>query len=243
MAIDYDDASKTYDTTRNADSDIIDMFDEKVHFSESMCILDFGCGTGNYLSRISNSHKVKCFGVEPSDGMIEKALSKNPRAIIRKGDHANIPFEDEFFDFIFMTDVIHHVPDLDMLFKSLYRTLKRGGKLCIVTESYKQIESRWYNAYFPSLASNEKKRYPDISEILTHAQKNRFSHMEEQTRLTGNKDKVSNHFIKMVEEKNYSMFRMLDANEYDKGLSRLRKDIGKETVSKDHAETLVWLGK
>ena len=47
----------------------------------------------------------------------------------------------------------------------------------------------------------------------------------------------------MVKEKNYSMFRQLDDEEYRKGLIELRKDINKTIVSEPHGESLVWLKK
>ena len=44
-----------------------------------------------------------------------------------------------------MTDVIHHVPDVDRMFEEIERVLKYEGKLCIVTESHVQIDDRFYH--------------------------------------------------------------------------------------------------
>lgn len=59
--------------------------------------------------------------------MREKAIAKNPKIDFVKGDHEHIPFRDSFFDFAYMTDVIHHVPDLVVMFKELNRVLKKNG--------------------------------------------------------------------------------------------------------------------
>jgi len=82
-------------------------------------ILDFGCGTGNYMYAIKKLTTAEIYGVEPSDDMREKALSKGLN--VRNGDHSVIPFGDGFFDFIYMTDVIHHVQDLKIMFSEFFR--------------------------------------------------------------------------------------------------------------------------
>ena len=243
MKTDYNEASTTYDNTRKSNEELIDLFNNKMNFTTNMNILDFGCGTGNYLLSISNKFQSNCFGVEPSDGMIEKALVKNPGLSIKKGDHIQIPFEDGFFDFIYMTDVIHHVPDLDKLFETLNEKLKENGKICIVTESHDQIKSRWYNKYFKSLVTIEQKRYPDISKIIINANKHKLVSLENKNKLSRNINIVDDYFIKMVEEKNYSMFRLLEEKEFNEGLIQLKSDKGKSIVSEKHGETLVWLQK
>lgn len=243
MKTDYNEAARTYDNTRNISDELIDMFENKVHFHASMNILDFGCGTGNYLFSIFHKYRPNCFGVEPSDGMREKALQKNPGITIVNGDHAHIPFEDGFFDFIYMTDVIHHIPDLNRLFCTLNKKLKKNGTICILTESHEQIETRWFNRYFKSLIQIEKSRYPDISEIVNSAKTNGLTLIENQIRYYKGNYIIDSVFIKTVEEKNYSMFRLLDNTEYNEGLAKIKTDKGKTVESMNHGETLVWLQK
>ena len=47
----------------------------------------------------------------------------------------------------------------------------------------------------------------------------------------------------MVEEKNYSMFRLLEENEFKNGLEKLKEDINKIVKTKDAGESLLWLKK
>ena len=243
MKTNYDIASITYDNTRNANSAIIDMLSKRFDFSKKSKVLDFGCGTGNYLFQLRNSYKCELFGLEPSDGMRQIASNKNETIKITRGNHENIPFEDNFFDLIYMTDVIHHVSDLNILFYNFNKKVNKNGLVCIITESYKQIESRWYNKYFKSLITNEKKRYPDISVVTELAERQGFKIYYIDTINYGNKNIVTSEFIRMVEEKNYSMFQQLDDEEYRNGLIKLRKDINKTIVSENHGESLIWLKK
>ena len=164
--IKYNQIANKYDSSRTSNSNTIDLFREKVKLQKETKVLDFGCGTGNYLITIHDKFGCQCFGVEPSDSMREIAIQKNPKALIKKGNHEYIPFPDNEFDFVYMTDVIHHVPDMNKMFSELCRVIKQSGLLCIVTESHNQIKNRFYNKYFPSLKSVELKRYPSILDII-----------------------------------------------------------------------------
>jgi SAM-dependent methyltransferase len=238
--IDYDEASKTYDHTRSPSDGIVELLDRGFRFSPSTIVLDFGCGTGNYLRIIHANYRSICCGVEPSEGMRKIARGKDGALDIRAGDHRNIPFANGTFDAIFMTDVIHHVDDMDTLFRQLRLKLKRGGKLCVVTESHVQIGNRWYNPYFPSLIENERKRYPDIGDMDDSALRAGLLTLFRDIRPSDPEVVVGAEFVKMVEEKNYSMFRLISDEEFGTGLARLRADIGKTIRCPYHSETLAW---
>lgn len=240
--INYDAASATYDNTRSSDERVILEFAKKVDLSRCR-VLDFGCGTGNYLRLIREMEGCVGSGVEPSSGMREKAIAKNPGSLILEGSHESVPFPDAAFDFVFMTDVIHHVPDLVKLFGELERVLEKGGLACVETQSWPQIEARWYNRYFPSLALNEMRRYPDIDRILVAATKRGFSPAGVTVLAEGPEAVVTGDFVRNVEEKNYSMFRSLPEREFSEGLETLKKDLGKTLRAPGRGTSLVWLKK
>ena len=241
--IDYNEASKTYDNTRNFSDVLIDHFASKLRLTKETVVLDFGCGTGNYLNRIQERFGCRCYGVEPSEGMRTAASKKNPTLDIRQGDHRQIPFADESFDFVFMTDVVHHIPDLSSMFLQLRRVMKSGAFLCVVTESHTQIEGRFYNRYFPSLVMNEKRRYPDVLNIIEIASNSGFEHDSSEIRQASPSAEITEDFVRNVEEKNFSMFRGLSEKEFLEGLKRLKSDVGKSLERKLAGETWIWLKK
>lgn len=164
---DYTEAVVTYDNTRRSDDTIIELMARRGVFAHGARVLDFGCGTGNYLEKLSERYECELFGLEPSEGMRGKA-----RAI-----------------------------------------------------------------------ANEKARYPDIDEIAQRASEAALS-----LELVEVKDKAGPHFVdgyflRMAEEKNYSMFRMLAGDEYKAGLESMRTDKGRSFVSSGAGESLVWLMK
>ncbi len=244
MNINYDEISKKYDDVRSESKNVVDLFLEEISITPETKILDFGCGTGNYANMLQRLTGGQLSGVEPSDGMREKAKEKNSDINFVKGDHENIPFEDNYFDFTYMTDVIHHVPDLDMMFAEIKRVLKAKGKLCIVTESHAQIDGRFYVKYFPSTAKSDKKRYPDIDEIIEKAKNNGFTLIKSITNGDGTKIEVKADFVELVRNKGYSMFHLIPEDEYEIGLKQLEKDVmGGKLEMETSGDTLVWLKK
>jgi len=166
MKCDYNILAQDYDLTRTVNINIINHFDTELPL-DGKIILDYGCGTGNFAYAIKKLTTADIYGVEPSDAMRVKALGKG--LDVRKGDHNEIPFDDSFFDFIYMTDVIHHVSDMKMMFTEFFRILKLGGLICILTESHRQLETRFWVKHFPTTVTVEKNRYPDIFDIINVA--------------------------------------------------------------------------
>lgn len=242
--VNYNEISKTYDNVRNEEKSILDLFLKELNVTNTTRILDFGCGTGNYTDAMQKQSNAQVYGVEPSDGMREKAIAKNPNIVFVKGNHENIPFEDNFFDFVYMTDVIHHIPNLGIMFSEIARVLKPNGKLCILTESHKQIDNRFYVKYFPSTAIVDKERYPDIDEIITEAEDHSFIHIKNVITDESNESLVTTDFVELVRNKGYSMFHLIPNDKYLHGLEQLEHDVKSGPVKYiNSGETLIWLKK
>lgn len=244
MEIDYNELAKKYDLTRKENINTINRFLESLSCFEGTNVLDFGCGTGNFTCALKQITNANMYGVEPADEMRQRAINKSTDVVFKKGNHEKIPFRDNFFDFIYMTDVIHHIPDIGVMFKELNRVLKQGGSLCIVTESHKQIESRFWVKYFPTIVEVEKKRYPDIPEIIECASNNGFMISMRDVTDIDYKHVISQKFLILVENKGYSMFHLISENDYECGLADLRNDYNKQIeIEYNHGETLLWLKK
>lgn len=244
MKVDYNKISKQYDDVRSADLELISLFSEEVEMNENTRVLDFGCGTGNYADKLQKATGARIYGVEPSDGMREKAKAKNSSINFYKGNHEMIPFENNFFDFIYMTDVIHHIPEIKIMFKELKRVLKSRGKICIATQSHKQIEKRFYVKYFPTTAKVDKGRYPDIEEIISLGKEEDLEYIHSITYCDNQLVDVGEEFVMLVERKGYSMFHLIEDSEYKQGLRELKKEIKEKELKLETAGgTLVWFKK
>jgi ubiquinone/menaquinone biosynthesis C-methylase UbiE len=99
---------------------------------EGVCV-DVGCGTAVFAIELCRHSKLKIYALEK-----EKAILKVARMNIEKerltdeiipvlGDAHDLPFENEFADFIISRGSYHCWEDKVRVFKEIYRVLKKGG--------------------------------------------------------------------------------------------------------------------
>jgi ubiquinone/menaquinone biosynthesis C-methylase UbiE len=98
-------------------------------------ILDVGCGDGFYLHLLSNlGIKLNLTGCDFDFGALRSA-KKNLRGkkvrLIQADLMKRLPFRDESFDKIVMSEVAEHLPNDVRGLKEVYRVLKTGGILCL----------------------------------------------------------------------------------------------------------------
>jgi SAM-dependent methyltransferase len=58
-----------------------------------------------------------------------------------------IPCEDNMFDYVFIKSVIEHISNIDLFLSEIYRVLKLGGKVIILTPDYQKQKSFFYDDY------------------------------------------------------------------------------------------------
>lgn len=242
--IDYDAISQVYDDVRAADVDLLNQFFEEVEIGPATHILDIGCGTGNHTDWLQRLSGARVSGVEPSAGMLDRARAKNPAVDFRQGDAAHIPFDNASFDFAYMTDVIHHVPDISAMFSEIARVLRPGGQLCIVTQSHDQIGRRPVARFFPGTVAVDRARYPDIA-VITQAAEARGLRFLKTTILFENQPVLlDDSFLELARKKGYSMLHLIAADEYAAGLAALESALAAGPIEARLAgETLVWLAR
>ena len=150
MTVNYDEQANHYEETRNVIPLVYSTLIAIIKPKANEKILDFGCGTGNYLLKLTTDYNIIPYGVEPSSVMRKIAAQKNPSATIVEGNHEAMPINIQF-DSIYCTDVIHHIDNLRILFLNLFKISKPGTLLCICTESYSQLKEKYWNRYFPEI--------------------------------------------------------------------------------------------
>ncbi len=103
-------------------------------------VLDVGCGTG-VLTRLAASAVGSAghvIGIDPSAKMIaiakQNALTEGSRAEFRLAVIEALPFDDNSFDCVLSSAMLHHLPpDLkDKGLLEVWRVLKPGGRLVLV---------------------------------------------------------------------------------------------------------------
>ena len=87
-------------------------------------ILDIGCGTGDLISDFVS--KYACFGIDVSGEAVKKAKQKGVNAY-KQDIEERLPFTENFFNIIVMSEVLEHVIRTDYVLKETWRVLNKEG--------------------------------------------------------------------------------------------------------------------
>ncbi|NQV82621.1 MAG: class I SAM-dependent methyltransferase [Rhodospirillales bacterium] len=106
-------------------------FDPKNPKLPPMRILDSGCGSGQYANLFKNTqHRVWCLDSSQAIDYAKKNCDAS-NLMFCQADANRLPFEDEFFDFIFDTGTLAHQEDLSFTINHLAAKLRPGGVIGI----------------------------------------------------------------------------------------------------------------
>ena len=136
-------------------------------------LLDYGCGPGNDLAGfLLYTTAAKVIGIDISAKALALARDRLalhgvlPRRfeLVQVSDqHPTIPLPDESIDYIYCEGVLHHTSHPLAILKEFWRTLKAGGKACVMVYNRDSLWFHLYTAYdsmirrgqFPGLTVEE----------------------------------------------------------------------------------------
>lgn len=96
-------------------------------------ILDVGSGNGIFAARFAQSGAA-VVGVDSSYPL----LRQNPHRRLICGDATTLPFPDASFDLVFEANVLHHVPDRELVVREMTR-VSRGHVVLIEPNLYNPL--------------------------------------------------------------------------------------------------------
>ena len=219
--IDYDKVAEVYDQVRTGNPEMMHQILNTVSLSRDSLVLDVGCGTANNTLIFAEATDALVVGIDLSSQMLKKAQQKAPELGFIKSSANLLPFCDNVFDFIFMTNVVHHLSDLDATLIETHRVLNQGCSICIVTQSHEQIDHRMTTRFFPVTAKIDKGRYPDIEVAKKHLRAADFTNVRSKP-FTFARVPIGDEYLEAVEKKGYSMLHKISEVDYQEGLKELR---------------------
>ena len=128
--------------------ELVNLIEEPVE--KKMNILDIGCGCGAMLGYIKGLYpNTKAYGVEIVETAAEFAKCM---ADVVCGDIEilEFPWEEDFFDYIIMGDVLEHLRRPDIVLKRLHKHVKKGGHIIVSMPNVKH-----YSVILPLLFNDE----------------------------------------------------------------------------------------
>lgn len=92
--------------------------------NDKSIILDIGCESGYMLKKIRNlNHFCKCYGIDNDPS----GLGNVENCDLRIADAEKLPFDNKYFDRVFVLDVLEHIGKFDNVINEIYRVLKLNG--------------------------------------------------------------------------------------------------------------------
>jgi len=114
-----------------------------IPLEDNITIIDFGCGNGKILEEIKKINpKANLIGLDVSETALEQARKNLPEVELYKiNDGEKIPLKSEIADFIFSSEVIEHIYDIENAFSEMARILRPGGKILLTTPYHGLIKN------------------------------------------------------------------------------------------------------
>ena len=116
--------------------------------TEQKTLLDFGCGTGDFLNTAQNNNWIVS-GIEPNKEARLIANSKTNQSVFDSNYINNL--KKESFDVITLWHVLEHIPNLEAQIAQLKALLKPSGVLIIAVPNYKSYDSNYYKQFWAAL--------------------------------------------------------------------------------------------
>jgi len=175
-------------------------------FSPSGSILDFGCGSGEFLHSFQKANW-KITGVEPSELARKKAIELNGNTV-----HSSLnEIEGQEFDIITAWHVVEHVPSLLQTIRQLKSHLKKSGTIFLAVPNYQSPDAEHYKNYWAGF---------DVPRHLWHFSKQSMQTLLEKAGLKVIKIipmKLDAYYVSMLSEK-YKAKNKITLLSYMKGI-------------------------
>jgi ubiquinone/menaquinone biosynthesis C-methylase UbiE len=224
--------ASVYNTARGLPPDTMAMWLETlrnhIDFSNVNHILDLGCGTGRFTSLLAALGRGFVTGVEPSQAMLDMALSSPLDKIEwKQGEAENIPLPDQSVDLVFMSQVFHHLPDHQKALKQIHRVLTPNGQFAIRNGTKENNDEMPWFSCFPEALEYENKRQFTRDQIIDIVDGELFS-LNTTTTVVQMFTRNYNEYFEKISSRGLSALIAICDAAFEQGVVRLREWTNKQ---------------
>jgi ubiquinone/menaquinone biosynthesis C-methylase UbiE len=227
---DYSQIAQYYDRVRSKPNDIlVSKILEYGKVDPRCAVLDIGCGTGRFPVNISSMGKPVICALEPSIEMLRQAVAKDElrRILWIRGDGQQLPFVVDFFDCVYMTSVIHHIENREMALREIYRVLKSGGTIVVLTYSHSGIRKH-ITRLFPGVLAVDLKRIPSIPSLRSMMTMVGFRDVHYHVYQCDEGYVSADEYLERVSNKYTSTLALLNEGDFQRGFKIFRARVGRK---------------
>ncbi|MFY0712134.1 class I SAM-dependent methyltransferase [Seonamhaeicola sp. NFXS20] len=113
--------------------------------TENKSLLDFGCGTGDFLQTAQKNNWVVT-GIEPNEDARNIANIKTNNSVFDSEQFFQL--KENSFDVITLWHVLEHLPNLEEHVSIFKKLLKPNGVLIIAVPNYKSYDAKFYKQFW-----------------------------------------------------------------------------------------------
>jgi len=104
-------------------------------------LLDIGCNEGIFCVQFLK-RGWQCYGIDIRDDLVKKAKEKGVKAVVYDVSQ-KIPAKSNFFDAVFIGELLDMVEDTDSVLDEINRVLKRNGILVVTVPNLTSLRNRF----------------------------------------------------------------------------------------------------
>ncbi|MBX7255967.1 MAG: methyltransferase domain-containing protein [Candidatus Hydrogenedentes bacterium] len=223
MSVNYDQIAQTYDRFRSIGGPFMDSILSLARESGARSVVELGAGTGNNSVALLEGHPCQLTCLDASLGMLREGRRKCPSARWIQANALATPLASGVAQFVFSVYMLHHIDDLDPLFRECARLLGSGHS-AHVTTTHDFIERHPMNRYFPSFASIDTKRFQPLETVVSAMKAAGFNRIDHRVHRAAPVP-IDSAYLRKIENRFISTFNLMDSTEFDEGVARLRSEI------------------
>ena len=187
-------------------------------------IVDLGSGTGRFTTALSEAFAARVLGIEPAANMRAAAEAKPHPGTVSfvQGGAESIPLDDGVVDLVFMSQVLHHLEDAPKALREIGRVLKSNGNLCVRQTTRENLDSYFYQRFFPAARAVDERRLPSRDGLVGLATSCQFRVVAIET-LSYEIAPTDAEYVEKISLRTYSDLECIDDSEFHEGLAALRE--------------------
>jgi SAM-dependent methyltransferase len=236
--VDFAAVAPRYDELRPVDDAWWEVFDALVREGDlrGRRVLEVGCGTGKVAAALAERELCRVWGVDTSPDMLALASAAAPAVRFKHAAAERLPFRDGWFERVVLRMSVHLL-DRPAALPELRRILAPGGRVAIATPDPREFERHWMNAYFPSVAVVDGRRFPVAERLEDELAAAGFARART-LRLSQERTITRDDALARAHGRAYSTFQLIPPEEYAAGLERARAELP-ELVEYGHVWQIV----
>lgn len=224
---DYDQMSLRYDANRDVPPAWLEPWREAISryaMNVAEPVLDVGSGTGIWSLLLAEWFEILVVGIEPSAGMRSQAVARRRHDLVSYvgGDAMALPFRDHSFGGVWLSTVVHHIPDLERAARELRRILRPGQPVLVRNGFSGRHEGVLWTRFFPEGLRLADERHPTIDAVLEAFAGAGFGH-EALERVTYNCAANLKEYVERIATRADSTLALIDDSDFERGLAELSR--------------------